>query len=141
MAAANLNTIRSTIEGRLATELAVAPVLPVVFHNQPYVPTPNSSWVQCLVSFGANEYLTLGGTTGSSNSIIGIVAINIYTPKGVGPGANLTIGERIRNLFNRQIVSGLHIDPPIGPEVVASPTPEGYFQTQLRMTFETFEDL
>jgi hypothetical protein len=141
MAAANLNTIRSTIEGRLATELAVAPVLPVVFHNQPYVPTPNSSWVQCLVSFGANEYLTLGGTTGSSNSIIGIVAINIYTPKGVGPGANLTIGERIRNLFNRQIVSGLHIDPPIGPEVVASPAPEGYFQTQLRMTFETFEDL
>ena len=141
MAAADLNTIRSTIEGRLATELAVAPVLPVVFHNQPYVPTPNSSWVQCLVSFGANEYLTLGGTTGSSNSIIGIVAINIYTPKGVGPGANLTIGERIRNLFNRQIVSGLHIDPPIGPEVVASPAPEGYFQTQLRMTFETFEDL
>jgi hypothetical protein len=139
--AANLNTIRSTIEGRLATELAIAPVLPVVFHNQPYVPTPNSSWVQCLVSFGANEYLTLGGTTGSSNSIIGVVAINIYTPKGVGPGANLTIGERIRNLFNRQIVSGLHIDPPIGPEVVASPAPEGYFQTQLRMTFETFEDL
>ena len=90
---------------------------------------------------GANEYLTLGGTTGSSNSIIGIIAINIYTPKGVGPGANLTIGERIRNLFNRQIVSGLHIDPPIGPEVVASPAPEGYFQTQLRMTFETFEDL
>ena len=141
MPAANLNTIRSTIEARLATELAVAPVLPVVFHNQPYEPTPNSSWVQCLVSFGANEYLTLGGTTGSSNSIIGIVAINIYTPKGVGPGANLTIGERIRNLFNRQIVSGLHIDPPIGPEVVASPAPEGYFQTQLRMTFETFEDL
>ena len=142
MPAANLNTIRSTIEARLATELAIAPVLPVVFHNQPYVPTPNSSWVQCLVSFGANEYLTLGGTTGSSNSIIGIVAINIYTPKGVGPGANLTIGERIRNLFNRQIVSGVgYIDPPIGPEVVASPVPEGYFQTQLRMTFETFEDL
>ena len=141
MAAANLNTIRSTIEARLATELAIAPVLPVVFHNQPYVPTPNSSWVQCLVSFGANEYLTLGGTTGSSNSIIGIIAINIYTPKGVGPGANLTIGQRIRNLFNRQIVTGVYFDPPIGPEVVASPAPEGYFQTQLRMTFETHEDL
>jgi hypothetical protein len=142
MAAIPLNTIRSTIEGRLATELAIAPVLPVVFHNQPYVPTPNSSWVQCLVSFGANEYLTLGGTTGSSNSIIGIIAINIYTPKGVGPGANLTIGRRIRNLFNRQIVSGVgYIGPPIGPEVVTSPAPEGYFQTQLRMTFETFEDL
>lgn len=141
MAAANLNTIRSTIEARLATELALAPVLPVVFHNQPYVPTPNSSWVQCLVSFGANEYLTQGGTTGSNNSIIGVVAINIFTPLGVGPGANLTIGKRIRDLYNRVIVSGVHFDPPIGPEVVAAPAPEGFFQTQVRLTFETFEDL
>ena len=141
MAAANLNTIRATIEARLATELAAAPVIPVVFHNQPYVPTPNSSWVQCLVSFGANEYLTLGGTTGSSNSIIGVIAINIFTPLGVGPGANLTIGKRIRDLYNRVIVSGVHFDPPIGPEVVAAPAPEGFFQTQVRLTFETFEDL
>ena len=141
MAAANLNTIRATVEGRLVTELASAPAITVVFHNQPYVPTPNSSWVQCLVSFGANEYLTQGGTTGSNNSIIGVVAINIFTPLGVGPGANLTIGKRIRDLYNRVIVSGVHFDPPIGPEVVASPAPEGFFQTQVRLTFETFEDL
>jgi hypothetical protein len=141
MAAANLNTIRATIEGRLATELALSPAIPVVFHNQPYVPTPNSSWVQCLVNFGANEYLTQGGTTGSNNSIIGVIAINIFTPLGVGPGANLTIGKRIRDLYNRQVVSGVYFDPPIGPEVVASPAPEGFFQTQVRLTFETFEDL
>ena len=141
MAAANLNTVRSTIEARLATELAIAPVIPVVFHNQPYTPTPGTSWVQCLVSFGSNNYLTLGGTTGSSNSIIGVVVINVFTPKGVGPGANYTIAKRIRDLYNRVIVSGVHFDPPTGPEVVAAPAPEGYFQTQVRMTFETFEDL
>jgi hypothetical protein len=45
MAAVNLNTVRATVEARLATELALSPVLPVVFHNQPYTPTPNSSWV------------------------------------------------------------------------------------------------
>jgi len=141
MAAVNLNTVRATIEGRLATELALAPVLPVVFHNQPYTPTPASSWVQCLVSFGNNNYLTMGGTTGSSNSVIGLVLVNIFTAKGVGPVANYTIGKRIRDLYNRVIVSGVHFDPPTGPEVVAAPAPEGYFQTQVRMTFETFEDL
>lgn len=141
MAAANLNTVRSTIEARLATELALAPVIPVAFHNQPYTPTPGTSWVQCLVSFGSNNYLTLGGTTGSSNSIIGVVVINVFTPKGVGPGANYTIAKRIRDLYNRVIVSGVHFDPPTGPEVLASPAPEGYFQSQVRMTFETFEDL
>ena len=141
MAAVNLNTIRSTIEGRLTTELALSPVIPVVFHNQPSTPTPNSSFVQCLVSFGNNNFLTMGGTTGSSNSVIGVIVMNVFTPKGVGPGANLTIGKRIRDLYNRQVVSGVHFDPPTGPEVVASPAPEGYFQTQVRLTFETFEDL
>jgi len=141
MAAVNLNTIRSTIEGRLATELALSPVIPVAFHNQPLTPTPNSSFVQCLVSFGNNNFLTMGGTTGSSNSVIGVIVMNVFTPKGVGPGANLTIGKRIRDLYNRQVVSGVHFDPPTGPEVVASPAPEGYFQTQVRLTFETFEDL
>jgi hypothetical protein len=97
--------------------------------------------VQCLVSFGNNNYLTMGGTTGSSNSVIGVVVVNIFTAKGVGPGANYTIGKRIRDLYNRVIVSGVHFDPPTGPEVVAAPAPEGYFQTQVRMTFETFEDL
>lgn len=137
MTALDLNTIRATIEGRLATELAAAPVLPVVFHNQPYTPTPDSSWVQCLMTFGTNSYLTMGG----SNSVLGVVVINIFTPKGVGPGANLVIGKRIRNLYNRVIVSGVHFDPPTGPEVVAAPSPEGYFQSQVRMTFQTFEDL
>ena len=42
MAAANINTIRATIEARLATELAEDPAIPVVFHNVPFEPTPNS---------------------------------------------------------------------------------------------------
>ena len=141
MAAIDLNTVRATIEGRLATEMAQSPPYAVVFHNMAYTPTPDSTWLQCLVSFGNNSYLTMGGTTGSSNSVIGVVVVNIFTPKGVGPGANLVIGKRVRNLYNRVIVSGVHFDPPTGPEVMAAPSPEGYFQSQVRMTFETFEDL
>jgi len=141
MASINLNTVRATIEGRLATELALAPPIPVVFHNMPYSPVNNGTWVQCLVSFGANTYLTMGGTTGSSNNMLGVVVINIFSAKGVGPGANLTVGKRIRDLYNRIVVSGVHFDPPTGPEVVASPSPEGFFQTRVRLTFETFEDL
>ena len=91
MAAADLNAIRSTIEGRLATELANSPVLPVVFNNMAYEPTPNSSWVQCLTAFGTNEYLGHGLTTSGYNRILGLCLINIFTPKGAGPGANLVI--------------------------------------------------
>ena len=78
---------------------------------------------------------------GLDQGAIGVIVVNVFTAKGVGPGANYTIGKRIRDLYNRVIVSGVHFDPPTGPEVVAAPAPEGYFQTQVRMTFETFEDL
>jgi len=141
MAAADLNSVRATIEGRLATELATSPAIPVVFHNMAYEPTPNSSWVQCLLSFGTSTYLTHGGTTNSRNELVGIAVVNIFSAKGVGPGANYVIGKRVRDLYNRINVSGVHFDPPIGPEVVASPSPEGYFQTQVRVTFDFIEEL
>ena len=141
MAAADLNSVRATIEARLATELANSPAIPVVFHNMAYEPTPNSSWVQCQTAFGANEYLSQGLTTNSQNRILGLLVMNIFTAKGVGPGANYTIGKRIRDLYNRVIVSGVYFDAPSGPEALASPAPEGYFQTQVRVTFESIEEL
>ena len=141
MAAADINSVRATIEGRLATELANSPAIPVVFHNMAYEPTPNSSWVQCLTTFGANQYLSHGLTTNSQNRIVGLAVFNIFSGKGVGPGANLVIGKRIRDLYNRVIVSGVFFDAPNGPEVLASPEPEGYFQTQVRVTFEFIEEL
>lgn len=141
MAATDLNTVRSVIEARLATELALSPAIPVVFHNMAYEPTPGSSWVQCLTTFGANEYLSQGSTTDSQNRIFGLLTINIFSAPGVGPGANYVIGKRIRDLYNRVIVSGVYFDAPTGPEALASPAPEGYFQTQVRVTFESIEEL
>ena len=141
MALSNRNTIRAVIEGRLATELANSPVLPVVFHNMAYEPTPGSSWVQCLTSFGGGEYLTHGGLTDTSNRIVGVVVVNVFTPLGIGSGANYTIAKRIRDLYNRVIVSGVYFDAITGPEVLASASPEGYFQTQVRVTFEFIEEL
>ena len=141
MAAADLNAVRATIEDRLAVEMANSPKIPVMFHNMAYEPTPGSSWVQCLTSFGSNEYLSHGTTSDAFNRIVGLVTINIFTAAGIGPGANYVIGKRIRDLYNRVNVSGVFFDAPIGPEVLGSPAPEGYFQTQVRVTFESIEEL
>ncbi len=141
MAATDLNTVRATIESRLETELANSPATPVVFQNSAYKPTPNSSWCQCLVSFGDSVYQSLGGATSSNNNISGIVSVNIFTPKGKGAGANFTLAKRIRDLYNRIIVSGVSFDAPVGPQVLEVSNPEGYFQTQIRVSFDVFEDL
>ncbi len=140
MAAIDLNTVRSTIEARLATELASSPAIPVVFNNMAFDSTTEDTFVQCLTSFGANQYLTQGDTTNAFNNIVGLVVLNIFTEEGIGAGSNYTIGKRIRDLYNRVTVSNVIFDSPIGPEILTS-SPEGKFQTQIRITFNIYEDL
>ena len=140
MAATDLNTVRSTIEARLATELASSPAIPVVFNNMAFDSTTEDSFVQCVTSFGSNEYLTQGDTSNAFNNIVGLVLLNVFTEEGLGAGSNFTICKRIRDLYNRVTVSNVIFDAPIGPEIFTS-SPEGKFQTQIRITFNIYEDL
>ena len=140
MAATDLNTVRSTIEARLATELASSPAVPVVFNNMAFDSTTEDTFVQCQTSFGSGSYLTMGGSANSTNSVVGLILLNIFTEEGIGSGANLVIGKRLRDLYNNITVSNVIFDSPIGPEVLTS-SPEGKFQTQLRITFEIYEEL
>ena len=140
MAATDLNTVRSTIEARLATELASSPAIPVVFNNMTFDSTAEDTFVQCITSFGANTYITQGGTSDSDNLINGLVLLNVFTEEGLGAGSNLTICKRLRDLYNRITVSSVIFDAPIGPEILSS-SPEGKFQTQIRITFSIYEDL
>ena len=140
MAATDLNTVRSTIEARLATELASSPAIPVVFNNMTFDSTAEDTFVQCQTSFGANSYLTQGRSSDSDNQINGLVLVNVFTEEGLGAGSNFTICKRLRDLYNRITVSSVIFDAPIGPEILTS-SPEGKFQTQIRITFTIYEDL
>ena len=140
MAATDLNTVRSTIEARLATELASSPAITVVFNNMTFDSTAENTFVQCVTSFGNNSYLTQGGTTDSDNQIDGLVLLNVFTEEGLGAGSNFTICKRLRDLSNIITVSSVIFDAPIGPEILTS-SPEGKFQTQIRVTFTIYEDL
>lgn len=135
MAAIDLNTVRKTIEQRLLDELNEAPIVPIIFNNMPFESVSESSFVQCLTSFGTGRYLA-----GGVNIVVGLLLINIFTEEGVGIGSNYVIGKRIRDLYNKVTVSNVIFDSPVGPEVL-TPSPQGKFQTQLRITFEIYEEL
>ena len=135
MAAVDLNTVRSTIEGRLATELASSPAIPVVFNNMAFDSTTEDTFVQCQTSFGSGSYLGRG-----VNVVVGLVTLNVFTEEGIGAGSNFTICKRLRDLYNKITVSDVIFDSPVGPEILTS-SPEGKFQTQLRITFEIYEEL
>ena len=67
-------------------------------------------------------------------------AVKYFTEEGIGSGANYVIGKRLRDLYNKITVSDVIFDSPVGPEVLTS-SPEGKFQTQIRVTFEIYEEL
>ncbi len=143
MAATDLNTVRATIEKRLNDEFRIGPSIPLVFNNVPFDASSVDQYIQCITSFGSSEYLTQqspNSATTATNLVVGLTIFNIYTEQGLGAGANFDIAERLRNLFNRITVSDVRFDPPIGPEVLES-SPEGKFQTQVRITFELYEAL
>jgi hypothetical protein len=132
------NDVRSAIEGRIATEMATSPSYPVSYQNVSYTPPNNSTWVSVEIRFGDNNYATLLGPTPGFNRQIGALILNVHSPVGVGPGANLTVAERLKDLFDRQTVSGIIFDPANGPGQVLPASPEGYFQTQTIITFEAY---
>ena len=143
MAATNLNTVRATIAKRLNYEFRTGPSIPLVFNNIPFDASNVDQYIQCITSFGSSEYFTQqapNSATTATNLVVGLVTFNIYTEQGLGAGANFAIAQRLRNLFNRITVSDVRFDPPVGPEIFQS-TPEGKFQTQVRITFELYEAL
>jgi hypothetical protein len=133
------NDVRQAIEWRIAAELAKSPSYPVAYGNAPFVPPNNAPWVQAQLRFGDNTYATLlpTGSVGY-NRQTGTVILNVFTSIGNGAAANYTIAERLKDLFDRQTVSGIIFDAASGPNVVIPASPEPYFQTQLTITFEAY---
>lgn len=135
------NDLRAAIEGRIAAELAKAPTYPVSYQNVPFTPPNNTPWLQAFIRFGDNAYATLLPTGGAGfNRQNGTLVVNIFTPIGVGAGANLTIAERIKDLFDRAKFSSIIFDAASGPAQVTPASPEPYYQTQLTATFEAYLD-
>jgi len=130
------NDVRSAIESRIAAEMAKLPAYPVSYQNVPFTPPNNTPWLQAFIRFGDNNYATLT----SFNRQNGTLVINVFTPIGAGTAANFTIAERVKDLFDRHVVSDIHFDAASGPAQVTPPAPAAYYQTQLTITFEAYLD-
>ncbi len=134
-----INDVRAAIEGRIATQMAANPAYPVSYQNVPFTPPNNSPWLQAFIRFGDNAYATLMPTGGVGfNRHNGVLTVNVFTPIGVGAGANFTIAERVKDLFDRQTVSGIIFDAASGPAQVAPASPEPFYQTQITISFEAY---
>jgi hypothetical protein len=143
------NDIRSAIEDRIATEMALNPVYPVSYQNVPFNPPNNSPWIQVHIRFGDNTYATLTAPSGGYNRQTGTLVVDVFTPLGDGAGVNFTIAERIKDLFDRAKFANIIFDPASGPAQVTANIIEtgvgassglaaSFFQTEMTATFEAY---
>jgi len=140
-----LNDVRAAIEQRFELDLSTRgptgePPYAIAYANVPFTPPNNIPWVQITVNFGDNAYATLLGPSTGFNRQNGTLVVNIFTSVGSGAGANLTIAERIKDLFDRAKFSSIIFDAASGPSQVTPASPEPYYQTQLTATFEAYLD-
>lgn len=140
----SLNTIRATIETRIAAEFATSPELPVSYQNVPFSPPNNTSWIQTNILWGDTAYLTIlteadRGTGDGFNRRNGTLTFNVFTPRGDGVGAGLIIADRCISLFSRLQLQNIKFDAASGPRTIEPASPEGFFQTQVAITFEAYE--
>lgn len=146
----SLNTVRSAIEGRIATEFAASPAIQVSYGNVPFTPPNNGSFIQVFVGFGEQGYITLMSPGVGTNRVNGAITANIFTPRGAGAGANMTIAQRFIDLFSRQYVSNIRFDAAIGPATIEASVNEtgisaqtalaaSFYQSQITIAFEAFE--
>ena len=140
MTALNLNSIRKDIEERAIIEFNGAPVIKLIFNNQPFNPSNEINFIQFLVEFTNTEYLTQINTN-NFNNLSGLITVNIFSKIGVGLGTNLTMAQRIRNLYNRVKLNDIFFEPSSGPTVIQNAAPEGYFQSVMSISFEVLESL
>lgn len=134
------NDVRAAIESRIAAEMAKSPTYPVSYQNVSFTPPNNAPWLQAFIRFGDNAYATLLEPTPGFNRQNGTLVINVFTPQGQGTALNFTIAERLKDLFDRQTISGIIFDAASGPSQVTPAAPEPYYQTQLTITFEAYVD-
>jgi hypothetical protein len=140
----SLNTLRAAIEERIATEFAASPALQVAYQNVPFTPPNNASWIQTSILWGDSAYLTIlttatRGTGDGFDRRNGTLVFNIFSSRGAGPGANLTIAQRCIDLFSRLQLQNIKFDAANGPRSIEPPAPEGFYQTQVTITFEAYE--
>ena len=140
MAAIDLNTIRKDIEEKLIKEFAKAPITKLIFNNQPFNPQGETNFVQCLVEFTDTEFLTQINTN-NFNNLSGLITVNIFSKIGVGLGSNLSMAQRIRNLYNRVKLNDIFFEPSSGQTVIQNAAPEGYVQSVMSISFEVLESL
>ena len=79
-----------------------------IWPNSDNFPTFGSSWAQFSLIFSTEIRQTLGPDY--KNRLRGYINVNVFVPKGTGPGAAYGYADDIANIFRGKVFSGVHCE-------------------------------
>lgn len=96
-----------TVRGRFASEwLIQQPNVPVFYDNAGVDTIPrDSSWVRLTVLFGESAQVEFGNQRRWRR--IGIAAVQIFVPAGVGDGLAQELGDSVTAVYEGRTISGV----------------------------------
>lgn len=99
--ASDVLDIAATIEGKLNTDWAGATA--ILWENaKEEPPSVAVSWIQPTILWGDAFLITKNGR----NTLVGVLSVNIFTPKNSGMGASDALVNSLRDIFNRLKLTG-----------------------------------
>jgi hypothetical protein len=90
---------RPIIEAAIASGWAGATT--VAYSNRPFKPPATGNWLKVDFIWGNASVMTKGTTFGL-NSVVGVLQLAVFGPKGEGDGALMTLAESARAIVNRR---------------------------------------
>jgi hypothetical protein len=135
--ASNVSSAAQVIEARLSTQWgATTPILWENATDEP--PDVSDGWIRPTILWGDSFLITKNGR----NTIVGVLSINVYTPKNAGMGVSDGYVDDLRDAFNRLKLAGadetIRFGIPTAGQAVTDPS-EGWMVKNVSCPFEIDE--
>lgn len=121
----------------LETRLVAAfPTTPIAWPNVEFQAPTGACYLRPWVLWGTGTLFTMGPTR--SNRVIGLYQVNIYSPLALGAGVATTLGDQVRDVYNRVDLGLVRCDAPSGPVALEVEPP--WYGLAISIPFAVVED-
>ena len=89
---------------------AANPTVPVYFIGQkiPIETLEDSTWIRLTINFGESQQVAMGGgTSGKRVRTVGVAAVQIFQPNGLGDGQLFRLADSLASIWQVSTIQGI----------------------------------
>ena len=118
--ASALDTARTDIESYVSSTWTATSIQ---WPDRPFT-QPSTPWLRVTILFGEAYPLTMGGSGGSINEIVGVVQCDVFAIQGNGLGSVVQYADDARTMLNQTTAGSVRLQVASGPVEVQGGRPD-----------------